>query len=54
VALCPKAQRKLSKLEQGTKKRQKAGKAVVKIHERIKNQRKDFCHKQSKKIVDQY
>ena len=49
-----KAQRKLSKLEKGTKERRKTGKAVAKIHERIKNQRKDFCHKQSKKIVDQY
>ena len=49
-----KVQRKLSKLEKGTKERCKAGKAVVKIHERIKNQRKDFCHKQAKKIVDQY
>lgn len=49
-----KAQRKLSKLEKGTKQRQRAGKAVAKIHERIKNQRKNFCHKQAKKIVDQY
>jgi putative transposase len=49
-----KAQRKLSKLEKGTKKRRKAGKVVAKIHERIKNQRKDFCHKQAKKIIDQY
>ena len=49
-----KAQRKLSKLEKGTKERRKAGKGVAKIHERIKNQRKDFCHKQAKKIIDQY
>ena len=49
-----KAQRKLSKLEKGTKPRRKAGKAVAKIHQRIKNQRKDFCHKQARKIVDQY
>jgi putative transposase len=49
-----KAQRKLSTLEKGTKERRKKGKAVAKIHERIKNQRKDFCHKQAKKIVDQY
>ena len=49
-----KVQRKLSKLEKGTKKRRKAGKVAAKIHERIKNQRKDFCHKQAKKIVDQY
>ncbi len=49
-----KAQRKLSKLEKGTQERRKAGKVVAKIHERIKNQRKDFCHKETKKIVDQY
>jgi len=49
-----KAQRKLNKLQKGTKERRKTGKAVAKIHERIKNQRKDFCHKQSRKIVDQY
>jgi putative transposase len=49
-----KAQRKLSKLNKGTKERRKQGKVVAKIHERISNQRKDFCHKESKKIVDQY
>lgn len=49
-----KAQRKLSTLKKGTKERRKTGKAVAKIHERIKNQRKDFCHKQAKKIIDEY
>jgi putative transposase len=49
-----KAQRKLSKLEKGTKERRKARTVVAKIHERIRNQRKDFCHKQTKKIIDQY
>jgi putative transposase len=49
-----KAQRKLSKLEKGTKKRQKQGKAVAKIHERIGNRRKDFCHKLAKKLVENY
>jgi putative transposase len=49
-----KAQCKLSKLAKGTKERRKAGKAVAKIHEHIRNQRKDFCHKQARKIVDQY
>ena len=49
-----KAQRKLSLLEKGTQERRKQGKVVAKIHERIRNQRKDFCHKESKKIVDQY
>ena len=49
-----KAQRKLSRLEKGTRERKKGGKAASKIHERIKNQRKDFCHKEAKKIIDQY
>jgi len=49
-----KAQRKLSKMEKGTPERCKQGKIVAKIHERTRNQRKDFCHKEAKKIVDQY
>lgn len=49
-----KAQAKLSKLDKGTPKRRQQGKVVAKIHERISNQRKDFCHKESKKIIDQY
>ncbi len=49
-----KKQRKLAKLKIGTPARQKQGKIVAKIHEKIGNQRKDFCHKISKKIVDQY
>ena len=49
-----KAQAKLSKLEKGTSKRRKQGKVVAKIHEKISNQRKDFCHKESRKIVEQY
>ena len=32
----------------------KKGKAIAKIHERIRNRRKDFCHKESKKIVNEY
>lgn len=47
-----KEQRKLAKLEKGTRERKKQGKVVAKVHERISNQRKDFCHKESKKIVD--
>ncbi len=49
-----KAQRKLSKLEKGTKRRRKTGKAVAKIHDKIRNQRKNFCHKEAKKIVENY
>lgn len=48
------AQRKLSKLEKGTKERRKQGKIVAKIHEKISHQRKDFCHKEAKKIIDCY
>lgn len=49
-----KTQKKLSKLEKGTKERQKLGKRAAKIHERIRNQRKDFCHKETRKIINQY
>jgi putative transposase len=49
-----KAQRKLCKLDKGTPERKKQVKIVAKVHERIGNQRKDFCHKASKKIVEHY
>ena len=54
VKCLAKAQKKLSALKKGSKQRCKQGKRVAKIHEHIKNQRKDFCHKEAKKIVDQY
>jgi putative transposase len=49
-----KAQRRLSKTEKKTKERRKRGKAVARIHERIRNKRKDFCHKESRKIINEY
>ena len=49
-----KAQRKLALLKKGTPERRRQGKVVAKVHEHISNQRKDFCHKESKKIIDQY
>ena len=49
-----KAQRKLEKLEKGSAARRNQRKVVAKTHEKIANQRKDFCHKESKKIVEQY
>jgi putative transposase len=49
-----KTQRKLALLKKGTPERRKQGKAIAKIHERISNRRKDFCHKESKKIIEQY
>lgn len=49
-----KAQRGLAKAIKGSKARRKKGKAAAKIHEKIRNQRKDFCHKEARKIVDHY
>lgn len=49
-----KAQRKKDKLAKGTPERRKHAKAVAKIHNKIKNRREEFCHKESKKIVDKY
>jgi len=49
-----KAQRKLSKQTKGSKERRKAKKVVSKIHERIKNNRSDFLHKEANKVVDKY
>ena len=49
-----KAQRALAKAEKGTKERVKKRKVVAKTHEKIRNQRNDFCHKASKKIIDRY
>jgi putative transposase len=49
-----KAQRKFASLKKGTPERRKHGIVVARIHDRIRNQRKDFCHQESRKIVDQY
>lgn len=49
-----KAQSKLSKTEKGTKERKKYGKTVAKIHTKIRNQRKNFCHQNTRIIVDNY
>ena len=49
-----KAQKKLSRTEKGTPPRQKRGKVVARIHEKIRNQRKDFCHQETRKIINHY
>ncbi|MEW6208970.1 MAG: transposase [Acidobacteriota bacterium] len=46
-----KAQRKLSKAVKGSPERRKARKAVAHIHERVANKRRDFAHKESRKLV---
>lgn len=49
-----KAQRKLSKQEKGSKERIKARKVVSKVHERIKNKRSDFLHKEANNLINKY
>ena len=45
------AQRKLSKAQKGGKNKEKQRKKVAKIHEKTTNQRNDFLHKLSHKLV---
>ncbi len=49
-----KAQRKLSTVAKGTPARAFRRKAVSYIHERIANRRKDFAHKLSRRLVNEY
>ncbi len=48
------AQRKLRKEEKGTPERAKRRTAVAHIHERIANRRKDFAHKVSRRLVNDF
>lgn len=47
-------QRKLSKMQKGSKNRDKQRIKVAKLHEKVANQRKDFLHKQSRQITNTY
>ena len=49
-----KAQRKLSKVEQGTPERARRRRAVMHIHQRIANRRRDFAHQRSRELVDRF
>jgi putative transposase len=49
-----KAQRKLSAKAVGTPERKKARKAVAHIHERVANKRRDFAHKESRKLANRF
>jgi putative transposase len=48
------AQRKLSKCPKGSPKRKIARKVVARVHERIKNQRDNFMHQESRKVVNRF
>ena len=47
-------QRKLSMMEKGSSNRKKQRIKVARLHEKIANQRKDFLHKQSRQIANEY
>lgn len=47
-------QRQLSKKKRGSSNRKKARIKVAKLHKKVRNQRADFHHKISRKIVDTY
>lgn len=49
-----KAQRKLSRLEEGTLERRKTRKVVGRIHERIGNRRYNFAHQLSHQLVSRF
>jgi putative transposase len=46
-------QRKLSRKRKGSRSRDKARRLVARVHERIKNARRDFCHKVSRRLVNE-
>jgi putative transposase len=47
-------QQALSRKKKGSHRREKAKRLVAKAHRKIRNQRKDFLHKGSRKLVDHY
>lgn len=49
-----KAHRKLSKQPKGSKERNKAKKVLNKVYQKVNNQRRDFLHKVSRKLVNHY
>ncbi len=49
-----KTQHRLSNAEKGTPERRKRRKVVAHIHERIANRRKDFAHKLSRHLVNEF
>ncbi|NCC36929.1 MAG: transposase [Chloroflexia bacterium] len=48
------AQRKLSREQQGTHERARRRKAVARVHERITFRRRNFAHQVSRKLVDRF
>jgi len=49
-----KVQRKLSKQKKGSSERKKAKKVIARIYERITNRRNNFCHQETRKLVNRF
>jgi|SRR5256885_114081 len=49
-----KLQESLSRKKRGSHRRKKSVKAVSRAHRKVRNQRKDFHHKESRKLVNKY
>ena len=49
-----KEQRKLSHMQKGSRNYQNQKNRIARLHEKAANQRKDFCHKLSRKITNSY
>ena len=47
-------QQALARKKKGSHRREKAKKVIGKAHRKIRNQRRDFLHKESRKLVDRY
>jgi putative transposase len=47
-------QKRVSRKVKGSKNRRKARYRLARMHEKVANQRKDFLHKESRKIADNY
>lgn len=48
------AQRALSRKQKGSRNREKARLKAAKLHAKVRNQRKDFLHKESRRLVNVY
>lgn len=48
------AQQSLARKKKGSNRRKKAVKRVARCHRKVRNQRKDFLHKQSRQLVNTY
>jgi putative transposase len=47
-------QRAVSKKKRGSNRRRKAIRELARLHEKVANQRKDYAHKESRKLVNEY